>query len=225
MIPRLFIDVKGRATEDLADNVRGMSPQQCAKITGPRLRQTTRDHIKRLPKNKKGWPSTGFWEDAARGTTWEALPDGVRILVNKLGFRQRFHGGVIRAVARDFLTLPIAAQAYGKTVADFPGAFLLRTRKGAYIVQYGQQLKTVTQYKIHNYGDDDVSDFRLAGKRRVARFKGGASLEFLFKLQASVKQAEMPWIIPDATTLHAVAFAALRQHQERLKKRQAGGAT
>lgn len=190
MIPRVYIDVKDRATPALAASVAALQPQKVARITGPKLRETVRDHIKRLPKNKKGWPSTGFWEDSARATTWEAQTDGsVIIRVNKIGFRQRYHGGVIRAVEAKALTIPISPQAYGHTAADFPGSFLLRTKKGAYLVRY------------------------TGGNTAKGKFKKqNATIEFLFKLQVSVRQPEMPWIIPDATKLHAVAFAALEEY-------------
>lgn len=204
MIPRLVIDFKDRATPEINRVIAGMSPEKVCAAIGPRLRETVRNHIKRLPKNKKGWPSTGFWEDAARGTTWETIgivaarAHGVLIRVNKIGFRQRYHGGVIRAVQRQFLTIPISAQAYGKTAADFPGAFLLRTKKGAYLAQY------------------------TGGTTAKGKFKKQRStLEFLFKLQASVKQAEMPWIIPDATTMTAVSLQAM---EERFRAVKAGAA-
>lgn len=198
MIAHVAIDFKDRATPDLAAKVAALQPEKLARVVGPKLRERVRDHIKRLPKNKKGWPSTGFWEDAARGTTWEIIPGGVVVKVNKIGFRQRFHGGIIRAVAKKFLTIPISSQAYGKTVADFPGAFLIRTRKGAYIVQYA------------------------GGNTAKGRFKKqNSTLEFLFKLKASVKQAEMPWIIPDATTLTATALEAMGDYFRQVK---AGGA-
>ncbi len=200
MIARVYIDVKDRATEDLNRKVAALAPERVARVAGPRLRELTRDHIKKLPRNKKGWPSTGFWEDAARGTTWEVLGDVtsrshvVVIHVNKIGFRQRFHGGVIRGVDRKFLTIPISPQAYGRTVADFPGAFLIKTPKGAYIVQYGGSVG-----------------------RRGGMNKHGATLEFLFKLKASVRQAEMPWIIPSATTYNATAIGALEDYFRQVK--------
>lgn len=194
MTPAFYIDLKDRATPELNRQLAALAPEKVAKIAGPRCREVVRNHIKRLPRNKRGWPSTGFWEDAARGTTWETNGNVLVIRVNKLGFRQRYHGGVIRAVEKQFLTIPISAQAYGKTVADFPGAFLIRTPKGAYIVQYGGSV----------------------GKRgRMNR--DNASLEFLFKLKRSVNQKEMPWIIPDATTLTATAITAAETYFARLK--------
>ncbi len=199
MTPRIAIDFKDRATPELQRCMAALTPPKLARIVGPPCRELTRDHIKRLPRNKKGWPSTGFWEDAARGTTWIDNKDGsVTIRVNKIGFRQRYYGGVIRAVNAKFLTIPISAQAYGKTAADFPGSFIITTPKGAYIVQYGGSV----------------------GKRGRAN-KANATLEFLFKLQRSVNQAEMPWIIPGATAYTATAIEAMGNYFREVK---AGGA-
>lgn len=186
---KVLIDIQDRATPAIKQMVARLSPPQLAATTGPELRKSFYDHIRQLPRNKKGWPSTGFWEDAARGTTWVANADGsVTIAVNKIGFRQRYHGGVISAVKRDYLTIPISPEAYGKSAADFHGAFLLRTKKGAYLVRYA------------------------GGNTAKGRFKKqNSTLEFLFKLKRSVRQDEMPHIIPDATTLHAVAFAAIEE--------------
>lgn len=194
MLPRTYIDFKDRATPELQRQMQALQPEKVGRVVGPKLRQLVRDHIKRLPRNKKGWPSTGFWEDAARGTDWELVPDGLVVRVNKIGFRQRYHGGVIRAVEAKFLTIPISRQAYGKTVADFPGSFLIQTRKGAYIVRYAG-------------GNTPKGGFK----------KQNSTLEFLFKLKRSVKQAEMPWIIPDATTITATALQALEEHFRKTK--------
>lgn len=200
MIPRILIDVKDRASDALKANVAAMEPRKVAAVSGPRLREKVRDHIKRLPRNKKGWPSTGFWEDAARGTTWDANNGSVSIKIKKLGFRQRYHGGVIRAVEAKALTIPISPQAYGKTAADFPGSFLLKTKKGAYLVRYAG-------------GNTPKGKFK----------KQNSTLEFLFQLKVSVRQPEMPWIIPDATTLNAVAFAALEEYFRQVKAKTGGG--
>lgn len=199
MIARTVIDFKDRATPDLARKISALQPEKLARVVGPKLRVVTRDHLKRNPRNKKGWPSTGFWEDAARSVTWESDAVSVTIRINKLGVSQRYYGGVIQAVTAKFLTIPISAQAYGKTVADFPGSFLIRTPKGAYIVQYAGGNTAKGKFKKQN-----------------------ATLEFLFKLKRSVKQEENRSVIPDAITYTAVALDAIADYFRQVK---AGGIT
>lgn len=194
MIARTVIDFQDRATPELQRQMAALAPEKLGKVIGPKLRETFRDHLKRNPRNKKGWPSTGFWEDAARSVTWTSDANSVTISINKLGVRQRYYGGVISAVKAKFLTIPISAQAYGKTVADFPGSFLITTPKGAYIVQYS------------------------GGNTAKGRFKKqNATLEFLFKLKRSVSQEENRSIIPDATVLAAVAIAQMEEHFRKVK--------
>jgi hypothetical protein len=202
----LDIAIRDQANPALERLVNAMAPQRAAKVCGPRLREVTRDHLKKNPRNRRGWPSTGFWEDAARATSWEVIGDvasrshAVLIRVNKLGVPQRVRGGTIRPVRRKFLTIPIASQAYGKTVDDFPGSFLITTRKGAYIVQYGQSFRTTTG--------------TINGKRvKFQVFSGSKpTLEFLFKLVASVTQQPNPSLVPSAFDYTVTARAALTEY-------------
>jgi hypothetical protein len=78
-----------------------------------------RDHLAALPKNKKGYPSTGFWEQAARRVVGVAIEGTARLSSDQLGLRQRYHGGVIKARNHKYLTIPICAEAYGTKVADW----------------------------------------------------------------------------------------------------------
>jgi hypothetical protein len=191
----LDIAIRDQANPALERLVNAMAPQRAAKVCGPRLREVTRDHLKKNPRNRRGWPSTGFWEDAARATSWEVIGDvasrshAVLIRVNKLGVRQRVRGGTIRPVRRKFLTIPIASQAYGKTVDDFPGSFLITTRKGAYIVRYAG-------------GTTPKGNFR----------KQSSTLEFLFKLVRSVTQPPNPSLVPSAFDYTVTARAALTEY-------------
>ena len=44
--------------------------------------ELTQDYLRALPPNKRGWPSQGFWQGAAAGTTGELTPDGFHILID-----------------------------------------------------------------------------------------------------------------------------------------------
>lgn len=77
-----------------------------------------RDHIGGLPANKLG-RSTGFWADAARATTAEPTDFGCVVSVSKLGFRQRYFGGVIKAKPGSYLTIPARSEFYGARARQF----------------------------------------------------------------------------------------------------------
>lgn len=79
-----------------------------------------RDHLKALPRNRGGYPSTGFWEDAARKVVGLAEGPNVRLYSDKLGLRKRLYGGPVKAVNVKNITIPLCAEAYGTTVHDWP---------------------------------------------------------------------------------------------------------
>jgi hypothetical protein len=175
-------------TPALKAQLAALQPRAIAKEVGEALTTTTQRHLRANGTNKRGWKSTGFWARAARSTTWTATDDGVMISINQIGVRQRFYGGVISAVRAKFLTIPISRQAYGQTAADFPGSFLIKTPKGAYLVQYA------------------------GGNTAKGRFKKqNATLEFLFKLVRSVNQKEDRTVLPHFMTYRKVIFEQLER--------------
>ena len=190
------INIKDGATPRINALLESVRPQALQKEVGEASVKLTTGHLRANGTNKRGWKSTNFWSRAARATSWTATEDGVTISINQIGVRQRFYGGTISAVNAKALTIPIASQAYGKTAADFPGAFLIRTPKGAYIVQYAGGNTTKGRFK-----------------------KQAATLEFLFVLKKSVTQKEDRSVIPSMEQYGATAL----QQIERIIARQTGG--
>lgn len=172
------VDIKDAATIALQRKIAGCRPQRLNGFIGPAVAKLTRENFRSQPENKMGWPSTGFWRDAATSTNWQPLPDGVVISVPKQGVRQRYQGGTISAVNAGALTIPVSAQAYGHRASEFPGAFLMKTPKGAWIAQYG------------------------GGRKR------DATLEFLFKLVGSVDQKPNPAVLPSNEEITTTALGA-----------------
>lgn len=111
--------VQDTATPELAKLIRNADPHRLATKTAPGLARHWRDSLKMLPRNKHGYPSAGFWEDAARRVV--AIADGpmVRLSCDKLGVRKRLYGGPVKAVNHENVTVPICAEAYGTTLADW----------------------------------------------------------------------------------------------------------
>ncbi len=179
------ISLTDRATPEVKALIGRCSPQRLASAVGPAVARLTRRHFVALPHNKRGWKPVNFWAQAARSTSWSIVPDGVVISVNKIGVRQRLRGGRISPVNARALAIPITEAAYGKVPSDFPEAFLLRTRKGAYLVQ---------------------GNTTLTPKGRTR--KGVSALQFLFKLSSGVDQAADPTVIPsDAEYLQTASSA------------------
>jgi hypothetical protein len=196
------------ASDAVRELERELNPTKLSAVYGPRLREQTRDHLKQLPRNKKGWPSTNFWEQAARATRWEPRGAGVvAIVVDKIGVRQRYMGGPIRPQTAKALTIPISPLSYGKTAKDFPGSFILSTRKGAYIVMYGSA---------------DGKPTKPESGRKRARTALRATLIFLFKLSGGVDQKPDKGVLPTPAEYRATIFAAARERITAIKTRKGG---
>lgn len=148
---------------------------------GKKLFQT---HLLSLGRNKRGWPTTNFWSRAAKSTTFAVTGTGVVWSINQQGVRQRYFGGRIAARNKKMLTIPMGPESYGKVASDFPAAFVLRTKKGAFLVQQGMahSVKSKKLVKVTGKG------FK---PKRVS-----ALLEFLFKLVPFVDQAPNPNVLP-----------------------------
>lgn len=174
------------ATPALREMTAALSPQRFCAAVGPACNRLVRQNYRRQPPTRSGGKSTGFWADAARSTTWSSEGMSVTTTTTKIGVRQQYFGGTIRPVNRRMLSVPISAQAHGKTVADFPGSFMIITRKGAYIVQY-------------------ASAFTAKGNQK----RQHSTFEFLFKLVASVDQAANPGVLPTDEEFYAVIFKAV----------------
>ena len=168
-------------------------------IVGPALTRLTQDHLRANGQNKKGWPTTHFWADAARATSWQLAGDYVFITVNKIGVRQRYYGGTISPVRAKALAIPISPVSYGHVPADFPGLFLLVCRKGAYLVQPGEEVSEKSGRLVKRK--------KNAGGNVSRRSR--ASLNFLFKLAGGVDQPPDPGCIPTAEKLQTAAKARI----------------
>jgi len=201
-VSQTIIVTEDTASPALADLQSRVTPERMKAVIGPAINRLTQDHLVRRPTNKRGWPSTHFWARAARATHWDAQPDGVTVSINQIGVRQRYHGGPIRPVNRRALTIPISPEAYGKTASDFPDAFMIKTRKGAYLVQRGETTSAKTGRTIKRTG------------RGVARKRVVAALEFLFKLSKGVTQDPDPDVIPSDEAYLDTAAGALRSSLE-----------
>jgi hypothetical protein len=194
----ISISVSDYATPAVRAKLEKCSPPRLAAILGPGLKKFTQRHLLANGPNKRGWPTTNFWARAAKATSWTSTGDGVVISINQIGVRQRYHGGQIRPVSARALTIPISPEAHGKTASDFPGAFLLKTKKGAYLVQRGESMSAA--------GNTVRAKGRGFAAKRVS-----AALEFLFALKGSVNQKADPSVIPAAEDYRVAAVALIEE--------------
>jgi len=193
------IVMKDTATPRLNELRESLTPRRLAAAVGPACARLVQQHLRTIGPNKRGWPTTNFWARAAKATSWAQMPDGVKISVNQVGVRQRFFGGAILPVRKQALAIPISPVSYGHVPSDFPGLFLIKTAKGAYLVQHGTGLggtKKARATLAHGLGGNTKS-------------RSAASLNFLFKLSPGVLQGPDPSVMPDMSLLRAAANKAV----------------
>ena len=112
-------NITDNATPALKAKLEKADPHRVATRMAVPLARHWRDHLAKLPRNKHGYPSTGFWEDAARRVTGVADGATVRLWSDKIGLHQRYYGGTITAKNVKNLTIPICAEASGTKVSDW----------------------------------------------------------------------------------------------------------
>lgn len=194
--------VVDHATPAIEAKLAQCSPKRLRAIVGPALTRHVQTHLLGNGKNKRGWPSTGFWSRAARSTTWwsNAANANVIVSINQIGVRQRYYGGVIRPVKAQALAIPISPVSYGHLPSDFPDLFLVQTKKGAFLCQRGTEIS--------------AKSGKIVGRKKIGgnnsrRLK--AELNFLFKLQKSVTQTGDKSIVPSADELMEVALGRIEE--------------
>jgi len=198
----LSISVQDNATPALESKLQLVSPSRLAGILGPGLTQFVQRHLRSNGTNSQGWPSTHFWADAARGTSFTRSDngDGIVISINKIGVRQRYYGGPIRPVRAKALAIPINPVSYGHVPADFPGLFMIKCASGAYLVQSNESMSEKTGRTIGRTGKGGNAGRRLK-----------SNLTFLFKLSAGVQQDPDPTVIPSEDELTEVSMDLLER--------------
>ena len=193
MIVPVIKIVADEATPAMREWVEQLTPERFAGRVGPALQTMTMEHLAALGPNEKGYPSTRFYEKFARNVRWIPMPNGVTIAIlpaivsgRQVGLALRVFGGTIVPQTVDMLSIPISPVSYGHVPSDFPNLFLVRTVRGAYLVQRGEQVSEATG--------------RMIG---AGRGQGGnigrrlrADLIFLFKLAPSVTQTGDRDVLP-----------------------------
>jgi hypothetical protein len=171
---------------------------------GTRLKRLTQDHLRSLPNNAQGWPSSGFWEGAARGTGWEPASEGIIVTVDNRehpgAMRFRFNGGVdgdITINMKDkLLTIPARAEFYGFRATGFTNLKFVMFKSGAKALVIG----TGGAGKV-NFETGNESDVKGAGARSAG--------VVAFWLVESVTQKANPRIVPSGEQYVAEAKRAV----------------
>jgi len=119
MSVEVIIKINDGASPTLKKLVAAADPHTLSTRIAPPLARYWRNHLVALPRNKRVFPSTGFWEDAARRVRGLAIGSACVLQCDKLGLRQRLKGGTIKAINVKNLAIPLTAESYGTQPADW----------------------------------------------------------------------------------------------------------
>lgn len=121
MSTAVAITLEGQLPEPLQRVIaeRGGLSARALQGVGAAAAKVVRENFRKLPGNKLGGKRQ-FWAGATKGTSYSVEGSDVVVSTNQIGVGQRLRGGEIRPKAgKQWLTIPIRAESYGKTVFDF----------------------------------------------------------------------------------------------------------
>lgn len=187
-MPAFEVQMKDLATPALNKAMDEMRGPGIKTVAGREAVDVVRKHLvdyNRQHPNKLGGERKDFYQKAAAATNFAVVPEGALVSINKQGIRQRYEGGTIEPVDRDFLTIPARAEAYGHLAREFND---LR-------VMFGKGGKPVALVQPNQIAIKPTGKKRKDGSRRfkAAEETGGV----MFWLVRSVTQRGDKAVLPD----------------------------
>ncbi len=207
----ILIDYTDHVTPSLAALGVTLEPAALQALAGRAARTVYQRHLAALDQdrpNALGGRRTNFYGRAARQVSWSAVEGGVLISIPWRGLAQRYFGGTITPIPpKKYLTIPAAAEAHGKTVADFDRNALqfLYGRDGPYAI--AERPATLIGFGRRR-GD---------GTRSVRAI--GEAGRVLFWLKESVTQEGDTTVLPDPDKVASAISTTISDHVERTWRR------
>jgi hypothetical protein len=174
------VSIKDEVTGLLQDAQVSLSETQINPPIAAAMVRLFQDHFAKQPENAKGWPSTHYWGDAAKGTSSELLPDGFLLRVAQPGLNMHVTGipAVIRPVHAKNLAIPAVPAAYGKRPGEFSNLRVAFRRKGGNLEAFalveksaedGERTQQVGGYRTHKLRAG-MAQKRVVGKDGQTRY-------------------------------------------------------
>jgi len=232
----LEINLLDHATPALRAKLARLAPQVLAGRIGPAVTENLRARLIARPPNAQGFPSRGFWKQAADSVAWSAENAGVAIRISQVGFRQRVLGGRISAGAgtssatgapTQYLAIPNTVEAYQNAPAEISGLKFIRFGRGAdapaAMVKVGntaaarseissriRAVKERRKLKGANTEKFSASLSKLRAERKRLALQDSDTTRLVFYwLKRSVNQVGDDTILPTRTEILEIAKGAL----------------
>ena len=210
------IDIQDRATPAVEGALGELQLAGVKPEIGRAVVQLVQQHFLRLNAsraNPLGGPRSNFYAQAARGTRYDVLTDGVLVSVSQAGIRQRLEGGEIVPRNVKYLTIPAIAEAYGKRAREFPNLAIMWRRIAG--ERRAIALVEAPATKL------EFGKKRKDGTRGVKTDSVGGKIFFWFV--KSVTQPADPSVLPTDDEFRDTAIDAAQDYFERALKRIAAG--
>lgn len=130
----VVVDSSG-ATRKLQAARLALAPDRLHAVAGRAVLNLVKAHLvgrDQMP-NRLGGKRTHFYRKAAQSAHEDHTDTEATVTISATGFSLHLYGGTVIPVNRRALTIPIAPEAHGRRVSDFPGAFLCKIKGKAFI--------------------------------------------------------------------------------------------
>ena len=138
------IDLQDTVAPALLQLAKGVRHENARKVMGRAIVGAIKDNFRVLDDeraNKMGGHRTHFYGNAAKSVQQPELygGDGIRVAINAIGIAQRYYGGDIVPVDKQWLTIPARPETYGHVATEFSDLHFVFFREGlAALVQNTQ---------------------------------------------------------------------------------------
>lgn len=198
--PEPKIDVMlDEATPAILQSLAVTSPRNIKRAVGTACVRAVQMHLRALGPNKQGWPTTGFYDGAARGTAWDESPEGIVLTIDNAArpgaMRQRYYGGSIDAKDK-LLAIPARAEFYGHSPTEFTNLQFVPFPSGAMAFVIGKG--GVGKVNFQTGREQNVKGAGVRSEAMVA-----------FWLTDHVDQAADPDVLPSMEVLTETALNAV----------------
>src|SRR3974390_3332051 len=210
------LSIKDGVTAKLGKIRTAFKPEAINKNIGVAMVRMFQEHLSKMPSNRAGWPSQGYWAKAAKSTHYQVVPDGVLVSVSQVGFRMHVLGlpDTIQPVNTNNLTIPAVSQAYGRRAGEFSNLKVAFTRRGGNLVAFALVEGPPTSPK--RKGTHSLRIKGVGGRTRgIGRTWQG---QVIFWLVKSVKTHPTQGVLPEREEMKAAIVKVMNLEWNKVVK-------
>ena len=205
----LQFEIKGKQPDineiqSLLGSVGGVKKSIGSRVTA--LLKANFTNLDNTRANKLGGKRTHTWADIGRSTSWEEIPEGVRITISDKRFRQRYQGGTIKPRnGSRYLTIPASARSYDKRAREFTNLTF------KYVLRDGRLVPALVEK------EPKAKQRKGKGLRGAIR-ESVVNSKVLYWLVRQAKQAPDPSALPKQKEIERTIIVAIEEYLAAVKE-------